>query len=410
MTNLVTAGWHGVAPALKSRNFRLFWLAQIVSTIGTSLQVVAEGWLIYQITESTLWLGLVGFFGLLPVVPISLLGGLLIDRVPRRKLIIITQSGLLLQALLFAWMATHIQMTPWHLVGLYFIFGSIIAIDHPARRAFLVDLVETDDLANAVALNASLFNVSHLVGFGLSGFLLAAIGAGGTMTLNGLSYILPILALSQIRVPERAREDDKRPSLQTALSEGVLTLWRKPAILGAIGLMAVVGGLAWPVFGLMPAFAEEVLQVNTVGLGFLLAAGTAGSLVGTAVVAQLSIRNKGRNLLGTALILPVAVFLFAFSKNMGAALATAVLVGIGLIVVQSLAITLVQLNITDQVRGRVMSLYSMVHAGADTMSNVVVGAAAVSLGLPLALAVGGGIALLFGLGMVVAVSELRRLE
>lgn len=410
MINFTTVPWDGLAPALKSRNFRLFWLAQIVSTIGTSLQVVAEGWLIYQVTESTLWLGLVGFFGLLPVVPISLLGGVLIDRVSRRRLIMLTQCGLLLQALLFAWMATHISLTPWHLVGVYFVFGALIAVDHPARRAFLVELVEADDLANAVALNASLFNVSHLVGFAVSGFLLASIGAGGTMTLNGLSYLLPIWALSQIRVQERVWSEEIRPSLQTALSEGVLTLWHKPAVLGVMGLMAVCGGLAWPVFGLMPAFAEEVLLVNTVGLGFLLAAGTAGSLLGTTVVAKMSHKTKGRNLMGAAIALPVVVTFFAHSSGMGAALASALLVGVVLIVVQSLAITLVQLHISDQVRGRVMSLYSMVHAGADTMSNVVVGAAAVSLGLPLALTFGAGVALLFGLVVVIFLPVLRQLD
>lgn len=410
MINFPAVPWHGLAPALKSRNFRLFWLAQIISTIGTSLQVVAEGWLIYQVTESTLWLGLVGFFGLLPVVPISLLGGVLIDRVSRRRLVMLTQCGLLLQALLFAWIAASVELTPWHLVGLYFIFGALIAIDHPARRAFLVDLVQPDDLANAVALNASLFNLSYLVGFAASGFLLAWIGASGTMLLNGLSYALPIWALSQIRVRKPSTSEEKRPSLQDQLSEGIVTLWRKPAILGVIGLMAVVGGLAWPVFGLMPAFAEEVLLVDTVGLGLLLAGGTAGSLLGTAVVARLSIQNKGRNLLGAAVILPIGVSLFAFSSEMGMALITAVLVGVALIVVQSLAITLVQLHISDGVRGRVMSLYSMVHAGADTMSSVVVGAAAVSLGLPLALSLGAGVALLFGLCIAVMLPALRRLS
>ena len=168
-----------IAPALRSRNFRLFWMAQLISTIGTSLQVVVEGWLVYQVTDSTLWLGLVGFIGLLPVVPIAFLGGVVIDRVPRRKLILLTQSGLLLQTTIFAFLIQTGDIQLWQIIVLYSIFGALLAIDHPARRAFLVDLVSPEDLANAVALNASLFNVSNLIGFMASGFCWQRLGRRG---------------------------------------------------------------------------------------------------------------------------------------------------------------------------------------------------------------------------------------
>jgi len=137
-----------VAPALRSRNFRLFWIGQIISTIGTSLQVVAEGWLIYELTQSTFWLGMVGLLALIPVLPISLLGGVLIDRVPRRKLLIATQVGLLAQATVFAVLALSGRLELWHIIVLYFIFGALLAIDHPARRAFLVELVDEDTEEN----------------------------------------------------------------------------------------------------------------------------------------------------------------------------------------------------------------------------------------------------------------------
>ena len=402
-------GWRGLAPALKSPNFRLFWLAQTVSTSGTALQVVAEGWLIYQITGSTLWLGLVGLFALMPVVPIAFYGGILIDRVPRRKLIILTQAGLLLQALLFAYVAGRPDLTPWHITGMVFIFGALLAIDHPARRAFLVDLVAPKDLANAVALNASLFNLSHLIGFSVAGFLLVTIGASGTMLVNGASYIIPIVALTFIKVQEGA-VDEKRPSLTSAASEGIVTLWQKPTLLAVIGLMALVGGLAWPVFGLMPAFAESVLGSNGIGLGILLAAGALGSLLGTAVVAQTGEKRRGRLLLSAAFCLPLAVIAFALTKQIWLAFLAVMLVGMLLIVVQSIAITLVQVHIENRVRGRVMSLYSMIHAGADTLSNVLVGAAAVALTLPWALALGGGLALVFTAVVFRTVPTIRQLE
>lgn len=404
---LPAAGWPAFAPALRSRNFRLFWFAQSISLIGTSLQVVAEGWLIYNLTGSTFWLGLVSFIALLPVVPISLLGGVLIDRLPRRKLILATQVALAAQAAVFALLALSGQIRLWHIILLYFIFGALLAIDHPARRAFLVDLVERDELANAVALNASSFNLTQFIGYATSGLLIASIGAGGTMLLNAASYLFPIWALASIHVPD-VGQDTQRPPLGAALSEGASTLWKQPLILGAISLMAVVGGLAWPVYGMMPAFAEDVLGTGAVGLGLLMAAGALGSVLGTVLVTRLSSHRLGRSLVAASLLLPVLAAGFALSKNIFVACLLLVGLGLALLLLHSLTVTLVQINIPDRVRGRVMSLYSMVHAGSSTAGNVLIGGAAVYLGLPLALSLGGLAALIYALGLSIAMPSLRR--
>jgi len=406
---LRAAGWGAIAPALRSGNFRLFWFGQSVSLIGTSLQVVAEGWLIYDITQSTFWLGMVSFIALLPVVPISLLGGVLIDRLPRRKLILVTQIGLMAQATIFGLLTLTGAIRLWSIILLYFIFGALLAIDHPARRAFLVDLVERDELANGVALNATSFNVARFVGYAASGLLIAAIGAGGTMLLNAITYLFPIWALYSIRIQD-VSQDMQRPPLGTALSEGFTTLWKQPLILGTISLMAIVGGLAWPVFGMMPAFAEGVLGKGAIGLGVLLAAGALGSVIGTALVSKIGIRYRGRTLTWVGLLLPVSVVGFALSKTMLVACLLVIAAGITLLVLQSLTITLVQINIPDRVRGRVMSLYSMLHAGSNTAGNVLIGGTAVHLGLPLALGLGGLAALIYVLGLSLALPALRRLD
>jgi MFS family permease len=374
--------------------------------VGTSLQVVAEGWLIYEITGSTFWLGMVSFIALLPVIPISLLGGVLIDRMPRRKVILVTQCGLMAQAAIFGLLAISGQLRLWHIIVLYFIFGALLAIDHPARRAFLVDLVERDELANAVALNATSFNVARLVGFAASGLLIAAIGAGGTILLNAVTYLFSVVAMASIRVLDIG-QDTQRP-LGTALSEGITTLWKQPIILGTISLMAIVGGLAWPVYGMMPAFAEDVLGRGSIGLGVLLAAGALGSVVGTIAVSRLGTHRRGRTLMAVSLLLPALVVGFALSKNILVACLLMVGVGMVLLVLQSLTITLVQIRIPDRVRGRVMSLYSMLHAGSDTAGNLLVGGSAVYLGLPLALTLGGLAALIYALGLSIAVPALRR--
>ena len=398
-----------LAPALRSRNFRLFWLAQIVSTIGTSLQVIAEGYLIYDITDSTFWLGAVGFIALIPVVPISLAGGVLIDRLPRRKLLLITQTGLMLQAAIFGILAVTDRIELWNVILLYFIFGALLAIDNPARRAFLVDIVEREDLTSAVALNATIFNISSVIGFALGGILIATIGVGSTMLLNSVSYLFPIAALSLIRVAD-VGQDQERKSFGVAMTEGFVTLWRQPTVLGVIAITTVVGGLAYPIIGLMPAYAKDVMGVDSVGLGILLSAVAFGSVLGTFGAARLGTSRRGKSLMIASFILPLLVIGVAHAPNM--IVACLVLMGVGfmLLILQSLAITLVQLNTPDRVRGRVMTIYSMLHAGSDTGGNLVIGSLAVPLGLPLALTVGSVIALLFSGVTNLALPDIRRMQ
>ena len=401
-------------PALRSRNFRLFWTGQIISTIGTSLQVVAEGYLVYELTQSTFWLGMVGLLGLLPVLPISLLGGVLIDRVPRRKLIMATQVGLMLQAAVFGALAVSGALQLWHIIVLYFVFGALLAIDHPARRAFLVELVDEDELANAVALNATVFNLSSLIGYALAGLIIASLGAGVTMLANALTYVAPLIALALIRVADRRADaptaDGPKRSFVQVMSEGALILWRQPAILGAISLMAVVGGLAWPVFGMMPAYAEEVMQTGAIGLGVLMACGALGSLLGTVAVSRLGVHRRGHTMLVTALVLPVLMAGFAFAPGMWVACGLLIGIGAALLVLQSLAITVVQVNIPDRVRGRVMSIYSILHAGSDTMGNVAVGWLATFIGLPLSLSLAALAAGAYALGLRTLLPDVDRLD
>ncbi len=403
-------GW---APALHSRNFRLFWLGQLVSVIGTSVQVVAEGWLIYSLTGSTLWLGMVGFLALLPVIPISFAGGVLIDRVPRRKLLMATQTLLLLQALTFGLLAVTGAIRLWQIVALYFAFGAILAVDHPARRAFLVELVEENELANAVALNATVFNMSSLIGYALAGVMIAALGVGTTMMFNATTYLAPLAALLLIRLADVSAEQSaggQSARFRVAVWEGLAALWRRPDILGVISLMAVVGGLAYPVFGMMPAFAEDVVGTGSVGLGILLSAGAFGSVMGTAVVARTGVQHRGRTLTLVSLALPLLVGGFAFTKSLWAACALLALIGLALLVLQSLTITLVQVHIDNRVRGRVMSLYSQLHAGSDTIGNVMIGGIAGYIGLPVALALGAAAALVYAIGLRAVLPAVSRFE
>jgi len=229
------------------------------------------------------------------------------------------------------------------------------------------------------------------------------------MLVNALSYLVPIWTLAAMRVPDGA-QDTQRPALGVALTEGLTTLWKQPTILGTIGLMAVVGGLAAPVYGMMPAFATDVLHAGSTGLGVLLACGALGSVIGTVVVAKLGAARRGRTLSAASLLLPPLAVGFALSRQMPLACLFLVALGLVLLVLQSLTITLVQIHVPGRVRGRVISLYSQLHAGSETAGNMLIGAVAVPLGLPLALSLGGLAAALYALGAWLAMPSVRRLD
>jgi MFS family permease len=373
------------------------------------LQVVAEGWLVYDLTRSTLWLGLVGFLALLPAIPVSFLGGVLIDRVPRRKLILATQAGLMAQATTFGLLTLSGRIQLWQVILLYAIFGALLALDHPARRAFLTELVEPDALANAVALNAALFNVASLVGYAASGFIIAARGPGVAMLVNAATYLAPIGALLLIRVPD-VRHDQHGAPLRSAWLEGIRYIWARKELLGVIALMAAVGGLAWPAFGMLPAYTEEVLGAGAIGLGLMWASGALGSVGGTIAAARLGIHRRGRTLAAAALILPMLVLILSRLNALGPACLLMAGIGLALLVVQSLAVTLVQVNSPNRLRGRVMAFYSQMHAGADTAGNLAVGALAARVGLPTALAAAGIGAFAIALGLLAAERGIRRLD
>lgn len=399
----------GLAPALRSRNFRLLWQAQIVSTMGTFLQVVAENWLLYDLTGSTLLLGAVGFLGLIPVVPIALLGGVIIDRVPKRKLIMITQLGLLAQATIFGLLIVTNLIRVWHIAALDFVLGALFAVDTPARQAFLAEIVSEDDLANAVALNATLFQLSRVVGQAASGLLIASLGAGGAMLLNAASYVIPLLALSRMRLDPRTRVVE-RASLGVALSEGVTTLLRQFALIGTISLMVTAGGLPFATSLMMPAYAEDVLGTSPIGLGVLLACGAVGSVLGSLVVAKLGRVRRGRLLTAAGFLVPLLLLGLAATRNL--LLACAVFAGVGLAqcVLHATATTLIQVNVPDRVRGRVMSLYAMVIVGAPKLVGVFLGGIAEPLGLPLAIILVSATVLVYVTGLYAFMPTVRQLE
>jgi MFS family permease len=399
----------GLAPALRSRDFRLFWVGQSVSTMGTFLQYLAENWLLYQLTESTLWLGVLGVVGLLPVVPIAFLGGFLADRVPRRRLILVTQTGLLIQAAIFGLLVITGHISVWYIIVLDFVMGALFAIDQPARQAFLVEMVSEEDLPNAITLNSAVFQLSRVLGQAAAGVLIITIGAGGALLLNAASYLAPIVALSLIRVGN-LRPDTTQTSLGAALSEGIITLYKRPTLLGIISLMVTVGGLPLAISLMMPAFAEDIVQTNALGLGLLLASSAVGAVLSTLFVARFRVGRRGRAVMISSLLLPLLLLGFAAARSMPAACTILLFVGLVQSVQHAMSTTLVQMNVPDRVRGRVMSLYSMLIIGVPRLIGVLIGALAEGFGLPLTIGLCSLIALLYALGLYALMPSVRSLD
>jgi MFS family permease len=374
--------------------------------MGTFLQVVAESWLLYQLTGSTLWLGVLGIVGLIPVVPIAFLGGLLADRVPRRRLILVTQIGLLAQAAVFGLLVVTGRITVWQIIVLDFVMGALYAIDQPARQAFLPELVSEESLANAIALNAAVFQISRVVGQAAAGLLIATIGAGSTILINAATFLAAILALILIRIRD-VSHDVTQVSLGAALSGGILALYRQPTLLGTISLMITVGGLPLAIALMMPAFAQDVVQADAVGLGLLLAATAVGAVLSTFLVARIRTGRRGRALTVSSLSLPLFMIGFALSRSLLAACLLLLFVGMLQSVLHAMSTTLVQVNVPDRVRGRVMSVYGMLIIGVPKVTGVLIGGLAERTGLPITIGLFSLLCLLYALGLHLLMPSVR---
>ena len=394
--------------ALRHRNFRLYFLGLLISVTGTWAQNVAQEWLIYQLTGSPLVLGQVSFVMAVPVWLLSPWAGVAIDRWPRRTLLYITQSVQMLQALTLAALTFTGQIEVWHVFVLSAVRGVANAFDAPARQSFYVELVDDrQDLANAIALNSTLMSTARIVGPSLGGVIIALLGTAWAFTINGATFLAIIVALALMRLPKPVRVVSDKSPLEDMV-EGVKFIWGTRLI---AGLMAIV--LAVALFGgsfrvLLPVVAQEVLGRGEVAFGLLNAGLGVGSLTGALLVTYLATRPAlGRvlNLLNIAL--PIALLAFALSRSFALSLLLIALVGLSQTPHNSISNILVQANIPDVMRGRVMSVYTLVVFGASPLGSYLAGALAEQIGAPLAIAVSAAALLVVGFLTRTLVPEIK---
>jgi MFS family permease len=391
----------GMFRALSNRNFRLFWSGAFLSNVGTWMQAVAQGLLMYKLTRSPFLLGLDGFMATAPGLVLTLAGGVFADLVDRKRLLIYTQIGAGLVALMLGTLIVTNVIQWWMILCLSFVTGCCMSLAGPSYLALTVDLVGREDLANAVALNSAQFQFSRVVGPALAGIALGLFGVAGCFFANGFSFIAIVVALSMVRFEDkqdaqRQHAVDERHSLWQDLINGFRYVWTRQRVFMLLLITAMTSLFGTPYLTMIPIFARDVLHLGDTGVALLMGASGAGAFCGALVLTFLGdFRRKGWAVLGGAFLFGLFLVGFAFSKSMTLSLAALFGSGFAMVFCVAVANTLLQRLVTDEMRGRVMSLFILSFIGMLPFGNLMAGAASHRFGAPHTLAVGGLIVSLF---------------
>ena len=394
--------------ALHHQNYRFWFCGQLVSLFGTWMQATAQGFLVYQLTHSARYLGFVGFAAGVPTWAFTLYGGVVADRFSRRAVMVVTQTMMMVLAFILAALTFLNRVQPWHILLLALLLGTANAFDAPARQALASELVPREDLTNAIALNATMFNMATAVGPAVAGITYAMFGPGWCFTINGLSFIAVILALRLMKLDVRAPARRAGGSF-AQLTEGIRYVLREPVIRTAIGVVAVTSLFALSMATLVPAWAVKVLHGDATVNGLLLSARGLGSLAGALLLASLGrTAARGRLLTMGSLVYPVLLFGFAWLTWLPASLLALAGVGVATLFVINLANAIVQTSTPDGLRGRVMGAYMWIFFGCMPIGALWIGMTAEHLGEQTALIINAGLAMFCCLAVALFVPKLRR--
>ena len=376
--------------AFRHRNYRLFYTGQGISLIGTWMQQVATGWLVYRMTNSPFLLGMVGFLGNAPSLVLAPVAGVLADRWSRHKLMFAIQGLAMIQALALAVLMLTDRITvPW-IIALSLVLGVVNAFDLPVRQAFVLDMIEDrDDLSNAIALNSSMVNGSRLIGPSLAGILIGMVGEGICFLANGLSYIAVIAALATMRIRPRSVES-RESSMVQHLKEGIRYAWEFKPIRDILMLLSVVSLMALPYIVLMPIFARDVLHSGPHTLGFLMASVGVGALVGAAIMAaRKSVRGLMQFIPLAAALFGAGLAAFSFSRLLPLSLVLMAISGVGMMLHMNACNAVLQTIADEDKRGRIMSFYTVAFRGMLPFGSLMAGSFAAWFGAPYTLMIGG---------------------
>lgn len=388
--------------AVRHRNFRLYWIGQIVSLVGTWMQTVSQPWLVLLLGGTPIQLGLVLALQFAPSLALAPLGGVVADRVDKRRLLMVTQSVAALQALVLFGLTVTGVVQIWHIMVLALALGFVNALDLPVRQSFAAELVPREDLMSAITLNSASFNLARVIGPAVAGITLAFFGPAFNFAINAVSY-LSVLAALRLMDPSamlHLPRPELRPSIRSSLGEGIRYALRTPTVLWPLVLLAGIGTFGMNFQTLLPLFARYTLHLEADGFGALFAAMGVGSLIGSLSLAFLGSRRPLVGMiLGGASSFVVFEAVLGLSRSAIAAFPVIILVGFSSMLMVNSINVIVQRSVPDELRGRVMALYVTVFAGSTPIGGLVAGSVAQAWGPPAGFLVGAGVTTLF-IGLV----------
>jgi MFS family permease len=402
-------------PAFQSRNYRLFFLGQGLSLVGTWITMVAMIWLVYQLTESPVLLGIVGFVSQIPNLVLVPFGGVLSDRWNHQRTLIVTQILSMLQSFALAILTLTGTVHIWHIIVLSLFQGIVNAVDAPTRQAFVPEIVERkENLINAIALNSSMFNGARLIGPAIGGVLLASVGAGYCFLIDAVSYIAVLLALTAIRLkPKTLNADQTSFTFVTVvqhLKEGFVYAFGFAPVRAILIMVGMVSFLGINFVVILPIFSNEILRGDANTLGIMMAASGVGSLI---AAIQLSLRREVRGLGNLVAIAPIiyglGMIAFAFSRSIWLSVLLLAIIGFGSLLQSASSNTIIQTLVQDEMRGRVMSIYIMSFLGMISFGNLFQGTLVSFIGAPATVIVSGIICVLVAIFYARQLPKLRRM-
>lgn len=365
--------------ALYYRDFRLFWFGQLISLSGTWMQSVAQGWLVYSLTKSPFYLGMVAAASTLPILLFTLIGGMVADRFRKRNLIILTQVLSIIPAMILGILTDLNIITVYQVIALAFFLGTVNAFDMPARQSFLIEMVGKGHLLNAIALNSAAFNGARIIGPVIAGLTIAYMGLPACFYLNAASFVAVIIALSMMKIKGEITASSK--GFFRDVLEGLHFIKEQKDILYLIILISVFSLFGIPFTSFLPVFAEETFHAGAKGLGLLVSATGLGAFSAAVIIAvKGDIENKWRYMSVAGLCFSLALLAVSISKVFWLSLILLIFTGWGIVSFLATANSFIQLSTPDNLRGRVISVYSLVFLGFTPIGNFIIGAISHSLG------------------------------
>ncbi len=391
--------------AFGHRNYRLFFFGQAVSLIGTWMQQVAQGWLVLTLTGDPFWLGVVATAQFLPVMVLGLFAGILADVLPKRQTLLAAQVVMMVLAIILTILTATGLVEVWMIVVLALLLGCASAVDMPVRQSFAIEMVGPRDIGNAVAINSAMFNGARVVGPAMAGLTIAAFGIAPAFAINAVSFLAVIIALAAMRddelhLPRLVPRPRSVGAVVETLREGLAFVRHTPIVLMAVTTVGLVATFGMNFQVLIPPLAQDVLGSDASGYGFLMTASGIGALV-SAVVLVIAGRPRPIRIALGAVALGIATVALAASTSFPLSLLLMVPIGAGGIIMAATANATIQLAVPDGLRGRVMSVYTTVFSASMPIGGLLMGAVASTIGILQAVAIGGVLSLVCGVGALV---------